>query len=86
MGHTSMSQFHKGYGRFLTASVLVTLENDDVSTRLITIFIVELSIWVIPACPNFIRVITFFDSCLVWSGLIYFLVICTLLTQAENTF
>ena len=30
--------------------------NDDVSTKLITIFIKELGIWVILACANFIRV------------------------------
>ena len=36
--------------------LLVTVENDDVSTKLITIFIIELGIWVILACPNFIRV------------------------------
>jgi len=36
--------------------LLVTVENDDVSTKLITIFIKELGIWVILACANFIRV------------------------------
>ena len=35
--------------------VLVTIENYDVSTELIIIFIIELGIWVILACPNFIR-------------------------------
>ena len=33
----------------------VTIENDDVSTKLIIIFIIEIGIWVILACPNFIR-------------------------------
>ena len=41
--------------------LLVTVENDDVSTKLIIIFIIELGIWVILACANFIR--PFFDSC-----------------------
>ena len=36
--------------------LLVTVENDDVSTKLIIIFIVELGIWVIQASSNFIRV------------------------------
>ena len=33
----------------------VTVENDDVSTELIRNFIIELGIWVIRACANFIR-------------------------------
>ena len=44
IGYTSMSHFW------------VTIENYDVSTELIIIFIIELGIWVILACPNFIRV------------------------------
>ena len=35
--------------------LLVTVENDVVSTRLIKIFIDEPAIWVILACPNFLR-------------------------------
>ena len=35
--------------------LLVTVENDDLSTKLIIIFIIELGIWVIRACANFIR-------------------------------
>ena len=35
--------------------LLVTVEYDDVSTKLIMIFIIELGIWVIQACANFIR-------------------------------
>ena len=53
MGHTSMCQFHTGLSRFW--QLLVTIENDDVSTKLIIIFIIELGIWVIRACANFIR-------------------------------
>ena len=69
MGHTSMSQFHTGWGRFLTAAGLTsnTVENDDVSTKLIIIFIVELGIWVVRAGGNFIRGYHVFDSCLVRS-------------------
>ena len=40
--------------------LLVTVENDDVSTKLIIIFIIELGIWVILASGNFIRVATIF--------------------------
>ena len=54
MGLTSMSQFHTGVVTFFL-QLLVTVENDDVSTELIRIFIIELGIWVIRACANFIR-------------------------------
>ena len=44
--------------------LLVTVENYDVSTKLITIFIIELGIWVILASGNFIRVRdVFFGGC-----------------------
>ena len=63
MGHTSKWQFHTGLGRFL--QLLVTIKNDDLSTKLIIIFIIDLGIWVIRACPNFIRVRDVFCQLLV---------------------
>ena len=44
-------------------AVVGYLENGDVSTKSIVIFIIELYVWVIRACPNFIGVVRFFDSC-----------------------
>ena len=53
MGHTSMSQFYTGLSRFLTAAGYCT--KWWCINKLIIIFTIELGIWVIRACPNFIR-------------------------------
>ena len=53
MGHTSMSQFHTGWSHF--SRQMVTKDNDEVATKLMMILMIELGIWVILACPNFIR-------------------------------
>ena len=53
MGHTSMSQFHPGWSHF--SRPMVTIDYDGVSTKLMIILMIELGIWVILACPNFIR-------------------------------
>ena len=53
MGHTSMSQFHTEWSHFLRQ--MVTVDYDGVSTKLMIILMIELGIWVILACPNFIR-------------------------------
>ena len=39
------------------------MDDDDVSTKSITIFIIELGIWVIRASGNFGCSVPFFDSC-----------------------
>ena len=52
------ANFIRGCHVFL--QLLVTVENDDVSTELIRIFIIELGIWVIRACANFIRGLSLF--------------------------
>ena len=53
IGHTSMSQFHTGLSRFLTA--VGYCRKWWCINKLIIIFIIELGIWVIRACANFIR-------------------------------
>ena len=53
MGHTSMSQFHTELSHFWR--LMVTVDYDGVSTHLMIILMIELSIWVIRACANFIR-------------------------------
>ena len=53
MGHTSMCQFHTVLSRFLTAAGYC--RKWWCINKLIIIFIIELGIWVILACPNFIR-------------------------------
>ena len=54
MGYTSMSQFHTGLSRFL--AVAGYYRKWWCINKSIIIFIIELGIWVILACPNFIRV------------------------------
>ena len=61
MGHTSKWQIHTVTTIFW--QLLVTVENDDLSTKLITIFIIELGIWVTRASGNFGCSVPFFDSC-----------------------
>ena len=63
---------------------MVTIDYDGVSTHLMIILMIKLGIWAIRACANFIRSGDTFQG--KWSGLVFFLVICTLITQAENTF
>ena len=53
MGDTSMSQFHTGVGRFLAAAGFC--RKWWCINKLIIILIIELGIWVIQACANFIR-------------------------------
>ena len=53
MGYTSMSQFHTEWSHFWRQ--MVTIDYDGVSTHLMIILMIELGIWVILACPNFIR-------------------------------
>ena len=53
MGHTSMSQFHTEWSHFWRQ--MVTIDYDGVSTHLMIILMIELGIWVIRACANFIR-------------------------------
>ena len=53
MGHTSMCQFHTGLGRFLV--VAGYKRKWWCINKSIIIFIIELGIWVIRACPNFVR-------------------------------
>ena len=61
MGHTSMCQFHTEWSHF--SRLMVTIDYDGVSTKLMIILIIELGIWVIRACPNFIRgVVTLFKA------------------------
>ena len=54
MGNTSMSQFHTGLLRFLTA-VGFCRKWWCINKLMTMIFTIELGIWVIRACPNFIR-------------------------------
>ena len=53
MGHTSMYQFHTQGSHFWRQ--MVTTDYDGVSTKLMIILMIELGIWVIRACANFIR-------------------------------
>ena len=69
MGHTSMSQFHTVLSRFLTA--VGYCRKWCCINKLIIIFIIELGIWVIRACPNFIRVTTILWS--VYDGLLWYM-------------
>ena len=54
MGHTSKWQFHTEWSHF--SRQMVTIDYDGVSTHLMIILMIELGIWVIRACANFIRV------------------------------
>ena len=49
---------------------MVTIDYDGVSTHLMIILMIELGIWVIRACANFIRRGDTFQG--KWSGLVYF--------------
>ena len=53
MGHTSMCQFHTEWSHFWM--LMVTIDYDGVSTKFMIILMIELGIWVIRACANFIR-------------------------------
>ena len=53
MGYTSMCQFHTEWSHFWRQ--MVTVDYDGVSTKLMIILMIELGIWVILACVNFIR-------------------------------
>ena len=81
-----MCQFHTEWSHF--SRQMVTIDYDGVSTHLMIILMIELGILVIRACANFLRSGDTFRG--KWSGPVrsglFFLVICTLLTQAENTF
>ena len=48
-----MCQFHTEWSHFWRQ--MVTVDYDGVSTKLMIILMIELGIWVIRACPNFIR-------------------------------
>ena len=61
IGHTSMSQFHTGLGRFL--AVAGYYRKWWCINKLIIKFIIELGIWVIRACAvSHTEFVTFFDS------------------------
>ena len=53
MGHTSMCQFHTEWSHF--SRQMVAVDYDGVSTKLMIILMIELGIWVVRACANFIR-------------------------------
>ena len=61
MGHTSKWQFRVQCHVFWR--LLVTIENDVLSTKLIIIFIIVLGIWVIRASGNLGCSVTFFGGC-----------------------
>ena len=49
-------QFHTEWSHFST--LIVSIDYDGVSTKLMTILMIVLSIWVILACPNFYHFLT----------------------------